>query len=291
MSPINLLADNPEKPEPKKKPEPTGPVLSKVPSMPPPPPPLSPVVPSPKRENPLSRNAVAGRERILQEKRTARPANAPTIKDTGYDVNLLADELVSKFSPRGQLIKLALVAVGAAIIIALVAFGLSFLQGSVSKQITASRDELTNIDRQIATMSATEKEIIQTTKKIDLMQTMITHHVKWSKFFERLEHYTLPSVTYGAAFSGATGGTLTLGAATDTFDHVAMQYLILQQAVANQDFISSFSITAATRHEPVDQGGQSTVTFAISLTPLPSVFENTAADTSAPAQTITPVQP
>ncbi len=216
-------------------------------------------------------------QRIINEKRSSRPAVIPLPEDDdNFDVNLLSEDLVSSFKPRMVLLSLVGWMVGAAAVVGLAYFGLSLADRSIANQITTKRTELAQVRQQIDDLKGEQKTIQQTTQKISAIRRLIDDHVHWTNMFAKLEHYTLPEVFYGTSFAADINGSLTLGARTDTYEHVAQQYLVFEQAVANGDFISSFDITGATR-TTTELGDQ--VTFSVNLQILPSVFQDQAPTT------------
>lgn len=210
-------------------------------------------------------------ERILTEKKKAGSTVIPLPDDESYNVNLLTEELVGKFNPQQKLLQLGLVALAAAAFVGVVYAGLSYYEKSVTNQVTAAQEQLTQVNRQINALQAKQRQISDTTKKIAAIKGLIDRHVRWTKFFDRLEHYTLPSVVYGTVFSGDVQGELAFTATTDSYEHVAAQYLILQQAVANHDFIRSFSITGATNQV---SNNVAVVSFHIAMSLEPTLLEN-----------------
>lgn len=214
-------------------------------------------------------------QRIINEKRSTPPkAMVPLPEDdeAGFNVNLLSEDLYTKFKPRQKLMQLGLVALGAAAVVGLVFFGLDVLQRSVTNDVTTKKAELTSVRSKISGLKDEQQTIQNTTKKITAIRDLIDQHTRWTQFFARLESYTLSNVFYGPAFSGDVKGSMTFTAKTDSFDSVAKQYLVFQQAVAAGDFISDFTITNATR--TVTTAGPQ-VSFTVSFNVLPSVFLNT----------------
>lgn len=222
----------------------------------------------------MSVGRAGAQERILSEtKSTSRPPVIPLPdEDDSTGVNLLTDELVTKFNPRQKIIQLAMFSLGAVILVAAAYFGLQYYSSRVEHDVTTTQANLTSVREQIAVLGPENTLATSTANKLAALKALIERHYRWTRFFERLEHYTLPSVTYGSTFSGDVSGSMTLSASASSYDEVAKQYLILDQAVLNHDFISKFEITSATT--VAGQSGES-VSFSINLTILPSVLANT----------------
>lgn len=229
----------------------------------------------------LNKNKPA--ERILSETKKTQAAVIPLPEDDGeYNVNLLTEDVVTTFNPRQKMIQLGLIAAGSILVIAAAYGGLIVYQGKVSQDITSRETELHNLQSEVVSLNGQQQEIVATTKKIAAIHGLIDRHIYWTTFFRQLEHYTIPTVTFGPTFSSDIAGSLTLTATTDSFDSVAKQYLVLEQAVVNHDFISQFLITGAA-HQTAATGDK--VTFTVSLSLLPSVLQNaTSASTRSANQ-------
>lgn len=227
-------------------------------------------------------------QRIINEKRSNPPkAMVPLPEDdeAGFNVNLLSEDLYTKFKPRQKLMQLGLVALGAAAVVGLIFFGLDLLQRSVTSDVTNKQAELATVRSQIDSLKNEQQAIQNTTKKIAAIRDLIDQHTRWTQFFARLESYTLSNVFYGPAFSGDIKGSMTFTATTDSFNSVAKQYLVFQQALAAGNFISSFTISNATRS--VTAAG-SQVHFTVSFNVLPSVFLDTGQTAGQTTTTPTP---
>lgn len=240
----------------------------------------------PKNTGAMSLKKAAGNERILNQKTSSRPAVIPLPEEEGpFGVNLLTEELVSQFDPLRQLMQLGFWLLGAIALVAVVFIGLSIFQQSVSAQVAATRSELNNVRSQISRLQNEQQSVNQTAAKVQAAQSLLQKHIHWTYFFQLLQKYTLPTVTYGQTFAGDVQGSLVMAARTSSFEDVATEYLILQQAVKNNDFISSFSITGAT-HQASEKG--QSVNFIISFSVLPTVFTTAPAATPTPAVASTP---
>lgn len=233
-------------------------------------------------------------ERILSEtKKSLRPGVVPLPEDQGnYDVNLLTEDLVSTFSPQKKFMQLGLIALGAAVVVGLGYAGLKLYASNISHQVSVDRQQLDTLTQQTASLAADQQQVTSTTNKIAAVKALIDRHTRWTRFFAALERYTLPTVNYGSNFTGDISGSMTLAATTTSFDEVAKQYLVLEQAVANKDFISSFSITGASE---TGTGGDRHAEFTISLNILHELLENppqvTKAPTTSVPSTTTPTTP
>lgn len=244
--------------------------------------------PSPARPPETSRMGLGKKmtdQRILTESRKSRPAVIPLPEDddSGLGVNLLADELLSKFKPRERLMALGGWALAAVVIVALAYGGLSFANRSITSQIEESRAELARVEADINQLDPELDRVTATTKKISAVRSLVERHIRWTKFFSTLESYTLPEVFYGTTFTGNIQGLFTLTASADSYERVAQQFLVYQAAVERGDFIRTFAISGANRI--VEEGGEK-ISFTLTLTVLPTVFENSLAQTARtePAQ-------
>lgn len=240
--------------------------------------PAVPTPPAPSEAGRMSLGRARPDERILTETRKARPAVIPLPEeDESFDVNLLTEDVVVKFEPRKKLMQLGLAAAVAVAVVGAGYGGLAILDKSVTGQISSTREQLQEVNREVAKLQATQRTILTTTKRVGAIQTLIDQHIRWTKFFRQLEKYTLPTVEYGSSFSADTKGEILLTAHTTSYEEVARQYLIFEQAVGRGDFIDSFSITGA---NVSDDGKTRVVAFNVSLHLTSSLLLNAATDNS-----------
>lgn len=225
----------------------------------------------------MSLNKGGAGERILSEKR-GRPTMIPLPEEEdNYNVNLLSEDLVSTFNPRQRFIQLGLYLVAAAAVVGFVYAGVVVYQRSVQNQIHATQQELTDVKQRIAALAGDQATITSTTKKLAAIKSLIDSHIYWTNFFNLLQKYTLPTVTYGSSFSADQNGVITLAAKTSSFDEIAHQYLIWQQLVAGHTFISAFTVTGANAQTTKDG---TTYSFSATLTLLPTVLTTATAVTT-----------
>ncbi|MBI2984282.1 MAG: hypothetical protein HYY50_01525 [Candidatus Kerfeldbacteria bacterium] len=210
---------------------------------------------------------------IKEETRAGRPTVIPLPEEEGLGVNLLAEELFTTVKPRERLIQLGVWTAGAVVLVGLAYVGLALAERSVSQSINSTRQELRQVESDVAALQDDQRQIMATTKKVAAIRSLIENHTRWTNFFAKLEAYTLPEVFYGTNFSGDINGQLTLSARTDSYENLAKQYLVFTAAVKQKDFISAFEISSASQ-QVTPEG--TAVTFSVSLTVVPSVFANTS---------------
>lgn len=227
----------------------------------------------------------------MSETKKAAPAVIPLPEDddSSYNVNLLSEDLISTVNPRQRAIMLGVVALGAAVLIGLAYGGLLVYQGNIKAKIDTTEESLVAANAQIDALSKDQQIAVSTVQKITAINSLVDRHTRWTKFFSLIEKYTLPTVTYGPSFSGDLNGTLTLTGTTTSYEEVAKQYLVFQQLVRDKKFISDFLITGATSQ--LSEAGNTTATFVVTMTLLPSNFtlsaEEVAAMVSPPPTNIT----
>lgn len=214
-------------------------------------------------------------DRILSETKRSAPSMIPLPEDddSGYNVNLLSEDLVGDTEPRRRFIQLGLVAAGAILLIGLGYLGLYFYQRNIEQHISSTKEQLATVEADIRQLSATQQEAAATAQKLSAIKSLIDRHTRWTKFFSLLEKYTLPSVSYGPAFTGDLNGSLSLSATASTYEQVAQQYLIFKQLSESKTFISNFSITGATQSA---KDNTTQVNFVVTMTLVPAVFIMTA---------------
>ena len=212
-------------------------------------------------------------ERILSEKRTNGPIVQLPESDQDFQVNLLSEDVVSHINPRQKFLQLGFVAAGAIIFVVLVGIGLSFYQQNADKDLQATRQQVATETAAVTKLQAQAEDIRTVTDRVAAIKTLLDNHVYWTAFFTRLEKYTLRSVSFGSNFSGTLQGGISLAAKTSSYEEVAKQYLLLQQAVQAKDFISSFSMTGATK-KTSKEGSE--VNFTVEFVLVPSAFHQIA---------------
>lgn len=112
-----------------------------------------------------------------------------------------------------------------------------------------------------------------------MRRRILATHVYWTKFFEKIEKYTLPDVYYTGGFNASTSGLLILQATAPDFETVSKQLVVLKNA---PDFVQDVSITSAQRQSAsvttiLPEGAvlASHVTFTINLNLAPDIFYKT----------------
>jgi hypothetical protein len=216
-------------------------------------------------------------QRILNDKTGPVKAAAtltPLPEDEDFNVNLLTEDVVSTFNLRLRLIQLGLVVVGAAVLVGVAFVGLGMYEKSIQTDVQATQEQTLKTQTEISKLEKDLASAKVVTARLQIFQALVDKHVRWTRFFDRLERYTLPEVTYGPSFTGSLTTNLTFSATTDTFERLAKQYLIYGQAVAVGDFITDFSISAASRS--VDEDKKEKVSFTVSMNLIPTIYDNLA---------------
>lgn len=197
-------------------------------------------------------------------------------KEQSFLVNLLPEELVGREEPRKKILNLSFMALGAVVLVALVYSGLYFYQTIIVTKTQEVKTQRLALETQIQSRQNEQNESLQFKQRLDNVKTMLDSHIYWTKFFEKLEYYTLPNVYYTGGFNASTASQLTLQAVAPDFKSVAEQLVVLQNA---PDFVESVSITGAQLQEgeagpelPAGSIITGQVNFSISLTLVPDIF-------------------
>jgi len=146
----------------------------------------------------------AAGQRILNDKSGPVKATAtltPLPEDDDFNVNLLTEDVVSTFNLRLRLIQLGLAAVGAALLVGLAYYGLGVYEKSIQTDVKTTQDETLKTQTEIANLEKDLASAKVVTTRLQAFQALVDKHVRWTRFFDRLEHYTLPEVTYGTALA------------------------------------------------------------------------------------------
>lgn len=215
---------------------------------------------------------VPGR-RVLNDKTVADgPPLTALPDDADFNVNLLTEDVVGSFNARHRLIQLGLLAMGTVVLVIGSYVGLSLYEKSINQDVKNTKEQTIQVRNETDGLQDEVTEAEQVNERLKTVEQLISKHIRWTKFFDRLEHYTLPQVTYGNSFTGALTKELTFSATADSYERVAQQYLVFKQAIAVGDFISNFSINGATK---TIQDKTEIVTFNVALTLVASIFDNT----------------
>lgn len=132
-------------------------------------------------------------------------------------------------------------------------------------QRAAVEDEISNIEKNKTALLAYQTRLTS-------FNNLFKNHIYWTQFFEELEKYTLPNVTYDA-ISISTNYKTSLSAHTTDYASVGKQLIAFQGA---KSFITSVEITSA--NAALSPAGVITgVNFSIQLAIDPSVVAKTYA--------------
>lgn len=215
----------------------------------------------------------ASGERLLSDKTTSSAPLVPLPEDDNFNVNLLSEDISGSFNLRARFVQLGLIGLGSAAIVAAAYLGLNIYAKSIDADVTTIRQQLATVEQENAKLETDLKVVESVSERLNAVSYLVNKHIRWTRFFERLERYTLPQITYGGSFSGTLQDSLTFTVVTDSFERMIQQYRLYSQAAEAGDFITDFSITGATR-TPATEKSSEKVTFSVSLTINPSIYEN-----------------
>lgn len=235
--------------------------------------------PLPATSSSMSVQRAESGQRVLNDKTTpANPSIAPLPDDEDFNVNLLTEDVIGSFNVRHRLIQLGLLAVGAAALVVISYVGLNVYERSINQDVEETKARTIAVRNSTAALQDDLAEAQQVSDRLATLELLISKHIRWTRFFDRLERYTLPQITYGSGFSGSLTTELTFSASADSFERVAQQYLVYKQAISAGDFITAFTINGATK---TVQNDAEVVAFNVSLTLVPSIFKNPPVKTSS----------
>lgn len=201
----------------------------------------------------------------------ARGNGPPPTSPGGFLVNLLPAELaVDSAEVRQRLLLLGLIAAITSAVVVGVYFTLAFYESNVSRRVAAVKDETTDVDARIHSLRAVQREANAFVMKVSALDTALQRHIRWSFFFDRLERYTLPTVSYGGTFQGTTGTTLALTGTAPAVDDVARQLAVFQRSAP--DLATAARLEGVTRGADASGVSADVYTFTITLTLAPDVF-------------------
>ncbi|USN53712.1 MAG: hypothetical protein H6760_00895 [Candidatus Nomurabacteria bacterium] len=209
----------------------------------------------------------------LPKKKVKQPKISSS-RDQSFLVNLLPTEFQRSIDPRSKLISLGITVLITALVIGAAYGALTLYRTSILEQIQSLRTERSVVESTISDLRPSQREAITTKERTELVKTLLDQHVYWTRFFEKLEEYTIDDVYYIGAFNGSLGGQITLSAVGTSFSAPARQLIAFQQA---SDFVSSVRITSARSADSatgttVGSTGTEQISFSVTLSLLPDLF-------------------
>lgn len=245
-----------------------------------PPPPAPP--PAAKPAAPLPQIPVVKKEEKTAEAKPqpSKSSEPEPIFGSGLNVNLVPEEYQPKSGPKSRIF-IGLSILIPIFIIAALSIGLFLYKENIQQKISLIDNEYNSINTQIESLTTGTLSYAQVLQqKASDVNRILNQHIYWDSFFEKMEKYTLPSVTY-SNMTVDVGGSVSLSAVGKTFDDVGNQLLIFKQA---QDFVSDVTITSATKTttnapptsappgQQTSQTAPEVVNFSIALKVKPEIF-------------------
>jgi len=220
-------------------------------------------------------------ERLLSDKTASSAPLVPLPEDDNFNVNLLSEDISGTFNVRAKFIQLGLVVLVGVAIVTTAYFGLNLYAKSIDQDVTSIRERLAAVEQENIQLEGELGVVESVSERLGAVSILVNKHVRWTRFFERLERYTLPQVTYGGSFNGTLQSELIFSAVTDSYERLIQQYQLYQQAVEAGDFITDFTITGATRSSATEISPER-VTFSVTLMVNPTIYENPPVGTKTP---------
>ncbi|MFH0853744.1 MAG: hypothetical protein V1853_05055 [bacterium] len=206
---------------------------------------------------------------------TSKPAKSDKPTDRSFLVNLLPTDFKQSINPKSKLISLGITLFATIFVIGGAYALLTIYRTSIIEDIQNLRTERSGIEDQIQNLKPKQKEAIAVNSRLQIITGLLDQHIYWTKFFSKLEDYTIDDVYYTGAFSGSLSGQITLSALGGSFTSPARQLLLLEQA---DDFVTNVSINSATASDVTDVNlppgsvVARQVAFTISATLVPDIY-------------------
>ena len=171
-------------------------------------------------------------------------------------------ELSKKLVVNGLVLLAVILVIGAAYL------GITWYQLKVNNELKTVETEITQLKMQISVYENQKEAAVVMQKKLELVRGLLNQHLYWTKFFDRLEKYTINEVYY-TNFSMAGTDNLVLSAVGKDYESVAKQLMVFENA---SDFVTEVKIDAASAD--LDEDGEYIqVNFNINLVLAPAVFK------------------
>ena len=129
------------------------------------------------------------------------------------------------------------------------------------QKVKTIQSEIRTVDQEIEPYLIVKQRIANIEAKFGRARRLLAGHIYWTNFFNLLEKYTIPEVSFNG-FSGNTSGSIHLNAGALNLPAVGRQILAFKQA---SDFVEKAEVS----HIVVTDKG---VTFSLELTLKPGVF-------------------
>lgn len=207
----------------------------------------------------------------------AELGSTPEARSGGFDVNLLPGDLIGALEPKPKVLTFIIVAVVAVALVAGGYGGLVWYEQRIFDKVEETDRQIENVEKTISGLRKEQAEALVLKSQTDQIKDVLDHHVYWRDFFTELEKFTLPEVSYeqfAGSFTRGINPTFTLSARCDSFDTIAKQLIIFQEAVADKEFITNVIINSG---EVVfaEDGSTGYTRFNVQLTVMEDVFFRT----------------
>lgn len=188
-------------------------------------------------------------------------------EEEGLEVNLIPKDVLEQLNPQKKLLSLLLTILVVIGLTALIYYSLDWYQAKKVNEIQSLKDKLTVVEKKIKDLEAEKNEALNLQKRFLVAYQLTQRHIYWTRFFDRLEEYTIPQVYY-TGFAGDVSGKLTLKAVATELRSLAKQIAVLKQASDFVQKVTVHSITAQT----VSSGEIAGYNFNLELTLIPDLF-------------------
>ena len=191
-------------------------------------------------------------------------------RPSGFDVNLMPQELISKLSWGGtnSLKPILIAVIVPLIVISLGYVALILLQNDLKSHMAIRQAEFDGLERQIGDFIVREKQNNQVADRVAAIKQILDNKVMWSNFFSYLEKYTLDGI-YFNSLTADNSGVLALPGTADNYATLARQIAVFRDA---SDFIKDVKLTNA-QLISADRAGVVGVGFQLRIVLQDNVFK------------------
>ncbi|MFH1745317.1 MAG: hypothetical protein ABH881_04090 [bacterium] len=143
--------------------------------------------------------------------------------------NLIQDE-ASNFIEWNKYLKTLIKYSSFSLVFSVIIFvALFFWQQKVQKYGEGVNDNIARLDQVITSEENKVVEIRRFSNKVDLVNTLIRRHIKWTNFFKFLEENTIANVSYANSFSGDINGSYSFQSKASDYGAMAAQIKLLRE--------------------------------------------------------------
>ncbi|MDP1709565.1 MAG: hypothetical protein Q8L21_01625, partial [Candidatus Komeilibacteria bacterium] len=146
-----------------------------------------------------------------------------------FGVNLLSQEYAAAFKPQNQKVFFAWSAGITILLIILAYVGIYLYQAQNTRSVAAVEKANAELEQAITSFGDLDKEDQILGRKVVAVESLLSSHISWRSFLEKLEGITIPEVTY-LAMAASNSGAVTITARAVDYTALGRQITVFQES-------------------------------------------------------------